>query len=416
MKIVLAFVVVLIGVVYAEGECPIFSCDTIDQEESKNVCSKRIDAADGNPISFQAQRCPENSYCQAKEWLKPEDATGEVGALYCGNTSTSTFPETWVPVNNAALDGDICEKSAHCLKNYFNQATCVDGICQASTKEGSKCDGNDNNCPRRHFCNSDNICAKQVGNLQVCTKNEECFRGYDCIKPYGGEDFICVDLHVLKNGDKFYVPNMESRKPRQLFGGILVNELEGDITLEGSHVCETNAQANVDGVMQCRSLQRNIDQSYTVDNIFTKCKTETFLTGGLDNYNKGTLVETTPLCGFNKDNKAYCPIFVGDDIALDLIWKSIQRAEHLNCHRHSHIGHFVQGRVCKEFYDISHTMEAFYGFRAGQVLTPQTWANTANNDECVRKTITFRHWNGFDSAYNHALFVITMSSLVLITI
>lgn len=234
----------------------------------------------------------------------------------------------------------------------------------------------------------------------TCTKDTECVVAHDCVKIKDAENFICTAFGSLKDGATFTEPAVTSKSVRGFFKDVKVEGPPGVVTLGGSNVCETNSQGTVGDVIQCRSAQRNVDQKLTSQNVGNQCTTNTFVTDGVDDFATKTEVKTTPLCGFNKDNKAICPIFAGDDYIMELA-KGIREAQDKqDCHRSSGQSNFAGGAVCEDFFKIKDTKEAFLGFRAGEILgSPQVWANTANNDQCVAQGITFRNWNGHDSAY-----------------
>ena len=222
----------------------------------------------------------------------------------------------------------------------------------------------------------------------MCTKDEECARGHDCAKADGATDFVCTAYVSLDNGAKFTVPAANSQ-PQGLKA----------VTVGGSTLCKSGGQATVGDVIQCRSPQRTVDQVHFVDNLQTKCKSETFVDDNADNFATPTVVEVDPLCGFNQNSSAVCPMYPGDDKFIELAGNVADFIKDMSCHRLSGMYAFAQGMVCQDYFTKMGEKEAFNLFRLGQVAVHQTWANTANNDQCTARTITFRNWNGFDSAY-----------------
>uniref|UniRef100_A0A7S3NRQ0 Uncharacterized protein n=1 Tax=Euplotes crassus TaxID=5936 RepID=A0A7S3NRQ0_EUPCR len=161
----------------------------------------------------------------------------------------------------------------------------------------------------------------------------------------------------------------------------------------------TGGEATVGGNQQCRKLKKNENESFKVSDLNQKCNTISFEDDEAANFATQTEEEVSPLCGFNQDSNAICPLFLGDKPVQDLIASTQKFTEGLKCHRLSDFDNFAGGSVCKGMYDVRDKKQGFEFFRLGQILTPQEWANTADNAKCVANTITFRNWNGFDSAY-----------------
>jgi len=271
----------------------------------------------------------------------------------------------------------------------MNEAKCTNNVCVASTKADSPCAGKSENCPVGHFCSAEKKCAPLLTANSVCTKDSDCAIGHDCIKlSPDGTEFKCTEFGTLNNGDRF------TRVTNTAPSGSL-----GAATVVASTVCKTTGEATVEGTQQCRNHQRNKDDSLRSPNLQTQCKTATFVDEAADNFNTETEVLVNPICGFNKDNKAICPVFLGDKPVQDLIAENSKFTKGLKCHRLSGVTSFGTGSVCKGFWDVRDKKEGFNLFRLGQILDPQTWANTANNNDCVANTITFKNWNGFNSAY-----------------
>lgn len=308
--------------------------------------------------------------------------------MNCGTNPTLQFPETWTtPADNTLLDGDHCTTDAQCFAADPVTSTCADNACKVSAAEGDECANDSRNCPIGHFCSGENKCTALLGLDAVCTKNEECARGHDCIK-IGDADFKCTAYATLEEGDQFTLPATNSQ-PQSL-----------KATVGGSTVCKTRGQTTIGDVTQCRYQQRTVDQIHSVEGLNTKCKSNTFVSDDLAKFNEATLNEDIdPLCGFNMNTSAVCPMYPGDDKYIALAGEVAEFIKDMNCHRLSAQHSFETGAVCQAYFEKMTEKGAFKKFRLGQVSDPQIWANTANNDQCTARTITFRNWNGFDSAY-----------------
>mmetsp|Transcript_5855 Transcript_5855/g.5511 ORF Transcript_5855/g.5511 Transcript_5855/m.5511 type:complete len:161 (+) Transcript_5855:1-483(+) len=153
----------------------------------------------------------------------------------------------------------------------------------------------------------------------------------------------------------------------------------------------------VDGYHQCRSNQRNVDQTYMVDSLDQSCKVQIFARDGAENYDKPIIIETTPRCGFNKNTSAVCPLQPGDNYAMDLFYDSFMSIGRMDCHRLSNSIPFENGRNCKEVWNVRDSQLVFKLLRFYQItLFHHMWANTAANEKCVAQTITYNLWNGME--------------------
>lgn len=220
----------------------------------------------------------------------------------------------------------------------------------------------------------------------------ECGRGLDCVKIIkDGEtnEFKCTAAGTFEAGETF------ERAPAQApsTSGPLGVEFVGRST-----VCKTGGEAVVGGTQQCRQLKKNVNDSFNVTGVTETCKTIAFEEPEAVDFDKETAGEETPLCGFNRDSNAFCPVFLGDSPVQTLITSTQKFLDGLKCHRLSGISNFAGGSVCKGMYDVREKKEGFEFFRLEQILDPQEWANTANNEKCVTNTITFRNWYTFGSA------------------
>ena len=78
-----------------------------------------------------------------------------------------------------------------------------------------------------------------------------------------------------------------------------------------------------------------------------------------------TLIESAPICGYNKDNKFYCPTKIGDSefvTKIDIIKQAIDFAN-INCHPLSNTFNFGTelGQGCKALSSHSeYSKAAFY--------------------------------------------------------
>ncbi|CAI2371395.1 unnamed protein product [Moneuplotes crassus] len=401
MKKILFVLALFIALSYADGECAVIKCGNIKKDGDTHFCAQRIDGTEGNPTSLRAMKCPSGQFCQAGAWPDPMSAMAYYDTLVCGDLSPNGFPQEFTPVAGVGLDGDYCISVADCFTSTENAAICQTNVCRASTMSGSACAGDSRNCPIGHFCSNDNVCAPLLKRGEFCSEDSQCERNHDCIKTEKDNNFVCTAYGSLKNGDLFQrSPSHNDVTPMGFLKEARQNgNSVGEVPVYVSNVCKTTGEVTVAYYQQCRYHMRNKDQTYMKKNIMENCVVFGFSDENPDNYNQPIFDETVPLCGFNKNSKPICPLFLGDDYIQKLLSKLQGLFSKMNCHRLSGVTNFGGGSVCNDFYKIGDTKGAFNLFRLSQVLDSQTWANTANNARCVAKTVTYRNWFGFEKYF-----------------
>lgn len=117
----------------------------------------------------------------------------------------------------------------------------------------------------------------------------------------------------------------------------------------------------------------------------------------------------TAICGFNEDDKYYCPKFLGESDFADNsksyreMWKNT-----FNCHIESNKVN------CKDVKEQGYrTTMAEFRRDEMQTLTPESYPRVANNAECTRDIINVEYWNvAKASGYYHTGMVAMMTTIL----
>lgn len=381
---------VLIAAACAQEVCKVFSCGTISQTEG--AAEKCVSLqANNTDVTYDTSTCSKaGEYCQAWTWDMVSEAAD---SAVCGTTQyVTSWPTQFSAETGMGLDGDICQNTTDCYTSTTNNSTCESLVCKSSIAAGGAC-GITNDCPVGHWCTgAPLVCTPHANDGANCTAASECGFRRNCIEIVTNgtaAPATCVAWGSLANGDTF----------TQTVSGAS-GELNAD--LEKSAVCKSGQQTTIDFIIQCRSGERNLVQGRSnleKDNVGTECMTLRYTNDTLDGY--GTTVNDTTYsaCGFNQDNKSWCPLLAGDDEVVDFISAFTTVWNTITCHKNS--GASGTGSVCKEQYDAEGLNDGWRVYQyIGQTSSDVAFATTANNDRCVAETITSNFWQGqFMSAY-----------------
>jgi hypothetical protein len=411
MKCLIAISLIAIlasSVIAADSECRVFSCGSITQPgEGTTICIK----ADEPKKAFSIQSCEGTTpYCQtdAAEWNTPGTAPESTS---CGaNITPYTWPPTPTMEDGGALPGDYCKTAADCFQS--TEVACTAGTCVAKLGLGEVCTAS-NQCPQGHYCTTDKsaaaerVCTPAIAANAACDTVNICQFGLLCATKDGADVSMCYGNNSFKNGEKYtmIVPAQLS-----MFQSNEENADDVDPTIQVASVCETHFAMTVDAVnmkYECRMGARNEEQKRKSPTLETLCKYNKF--DNADNIN-ATASTTPSMCGFNKDNAAYCPMLKGDDDVVDAIEAAYKKAspDSSKCHP---LSGMRTGSLCNEIKEnVWNTTEFFtVTQRLSQAATLSSY-NVANNDECVASSITRSFWFGRfgDDAMNYS-FIGTLS-------
>jgi hypothetical protein len=389
MKITLAIFAILLALSAAENECRIFSCGSIDQTDGQaNVCANRIEA-DGT--TWNTEMCPVAApFCQtqAAAWNTP---TAAPNTASCAITSTLTFGEDFVATANVGLDGDFCAAVENCFATANNVATCTDGMCKSVLTPGDDCTvaKDDRDAPRGHFCADDKKVTAFLANGDVCTRQGECGVSSICLKMNAADPdvFMCTAENSIADGGIFSFPAVAQAVENTV-------KTEEGLTITTSSfqaACTSFSQvilagANV-GKSQCRAADKNSNSDLSRAATTDSCEILSFNADAEADFATENKRTVSPKCGFNQDNKAWCPLQIGDAKAQDYITKSRAVLAGFSCHRLSQFSP-KSGSVCNDYLTElkkeDKKTDLFLNFRLGAILGDtqhQIWANTANNQD-----------------------------------
>jgi hypothetical protein len=391
MKIAILFVV-LLALACAQDGCKVFSCGTISQTEGEPEKCVSIQSGDASTTYDTATCSKEGEFCQAWEW----DQVSQVAeSAVCGTTSFETsWPTQFVAAAGEGLDGDICGATADCYTSALNTATCVSSVCASSIGAGETC-AITNDCPVSHYCSTGDspVCTVHTDDNAACTTVDECGFRRTCIEKVTdgtAAAATCVAWGTLANGDEF------TQTVTGASSGL------NAAVLGTSQVCNSGLQTNIDNTNQCRSANKNKVQgrdNLKKDNAGESCVTQQYTADALVDWDTPVEANTLSVCGFNTDNKAWCPLLAGDDEVVNFVSDFTTVWNTIKCHKNT--GASGVGSVCKTQFDAEGSDD---GWKVYQYLVQTSgdisFANTAMNDKCTAETIMSNFWQGqFDSAY-----------------
>lgn len=398
MKITLAILALLVAFSYAENECQVFKCGTINQQDGQpQICAEK-QTVEGEANQWFGDSCTtEGEFCQSTQFDIPTNAPEKAT---CGTGTVYDWPPTWTPGQNDGVDGDHCETATDC----FGDLTCVDGTntCGGAIADGEACTaGEDKACKMGSWCQADNTCGPLLGAGVECPRENACAVGHTCVgvQNEDGTDgtLQCTSQNTLANAVIY--KNAPLTMNEQSISN--VNESLKALVPEVSTACTSwNAVPLPDNKLQCR--QGATSESLTVDNLDARCTVTEFVADEPENSGVSSTREVVPLCGFNSDNKAHCPLEIGDSDFVKEYTEAVAAVQKLSCHRTNFAA--AGNNQCKAWRNAAESRDKTI-FKASHLpgtlgtTGHQLHANLANNDKCVANSITQHLWKGFGDAY-----------------
>ena len=395
MKITLAILALLVAFSYAANECKVFKCGSINQEEGQaQICGQK-QTTEGEPDQWFGSACTaETEFCQSSGFVNPGQL---VDSATCAVTPVYSWPPAWTAGQNTGRDGDYCETTADCTGDL----TCDDGnnVCTGAIEDGQDCPaGNDMVCSIGSWCQADNKCGPLLTAGTECPRENACAVGHTCVGVEADDGtegpLKCVKENSLANGVVFKFPAATTEQST-------TNDNLRALATGISTACSSwNLVDLTGGKFQCR--QGATVDAQTVANLDAKCTITEFVTETAEKSTESTTREIAPLCGFNKDDKAICPLMIGDTDLQKEYSTAIAAVQKLNCHRASFAP--TANTQCKAWRDAAIKMDKNI-FNAATIPSTigeaghQMHANMANNDKCIPKSITLHLWKGFGDAY-----------------
>ena len=350
------------------------------------------------------RKCDGDKGCSALGWSSITQAS-----------ENATCADPSDPEKNVTLPGDQCTANDECLAplmsgEYENvTVTCTSGACKTTNAIGDFCDNSidgdvttvgSNFCPQGSYCDLDNKnCTAVKGDGEVCSALEQCPTGWGCYKKIedGVEDFTCQKYWTVEDGtkvDKTY--------------------LRGGALLAVADVCKSHHYIDVDGQatqIECRKAPVSVNVTSEADLKKPDGPTENDCSytnyDKADNATEPQDATDTSLCGFNKDGASYCNKRKGDSWFQDVL-KKVQGKDlsSVSCHANSPLTTCVDAGAKIGTSD--------YKAWVREILSISTYANYADNDNCVASSVTAEFWQGDspDFAFNS----LTMSSMAMIVL
>ena len=381
-RLLLLIFSLLISLNYAqENKWAIFSWGGIKQSKEDQFCTF-TKYLSNEKTQIQKWKDKEQ-YCQAWRWDSPSDA--KVNAS-CGITAPpSDWPPKFTLVNGSALDGDFWNETSHCHSSPNISAECVKNICVLSSEVGSYCrDSKD--CTKENYCTGLKACAPLAIDGEKCEKTTDCVENAACVNLEGKESPQWVLFGSLEDGALY---TEVDKKPKE------------DPLLHFDSLCQSTFAMHLKDIdkMQCRKPFRNADQN-GIDGLAREAAGEEweiiiYIDPKPEKYDKEMRIPApyVSMWGFNKDDRAYCPIENGDDFVNNVVDKIVLERQNILWHRES--GKRSHGSYCQFRKSIVDSKLLFSFEQILKMLAhPQVSVNGMNNDKCVAETIMADFWQG----------------------
>lgn len=282
-----------------------------------------------------------------------------------------TFCEEVQPKKNETrFPGDVCTFSDQCYKNGH----CLDGVCQAQNGNvGATCRST-GECDVQMFCEN-SMCEPEKAVGSQCRNSDECGWGVSCFTDPKNFEKRCVTLLSLPDGTEV---GMSDRN---------------------AYYCQSSNvfKRESDSMRICSPGDVSITTYSSGLPLGEKCFYKHF--NDTSNWNNYVVMSSEAQCGFNQDDKAYCPQRKGDSVYSDYIRQLTDAyAANLNCNYLSdeHY-HGALDFDCAEFiakfgkdssFNLLHVQANFLIEENGSHIV-------ANNPSCVKDAITAPFWFPF---------------------
>jgi hypothetical protein len=228
----------------------------------------------------------------------------------------------------------------------------------------------------------------------VCTKTTPCKTGLGCISDAAGTKYTCQKMLAGAPGLKFRADNIYSPS-------FAISQLS---------FCNTyNSFDTGAGLLECRPGDQSVDKTEDAlkrTDPATTCKYVTYndLTATATT---GVNKESTATCGFNGDTNYYCEKRTGDSYFQNSYAKMTKLdLTSYTCHVNS------DWRSCLSFVAPNKDLLQEVAKRQYEV-SPRGYAKVANNDKCVKSSITLGYWLTVDSSFGYSV-VSTLAAVLAI--
>lgn len=369
-------------------KCKSFVCSSFDKGTT-DICVKVDTAASAQQ---KARQCDTKKFCSAVVWGTPDDAVADA--------TCAAIPDPQ-PIENLIVPGDLCKTDKECFGDDAKKK-CTGGVCTTTVKTGDDCSPgtrNDAWCPVGTYCNmaGDKKCIDQKKAGDACTLPNDCPTGLACHDGATAGTFVCAKWWSVEAGKRVN----KSRVRAGGYGGLLTpNDL-----------CKTHNSIAIDAnIIECRQADVATDTDIKRPDgpKADDCKYNTF--NDPADATKAVAKTDASYCGFNKDGTAYCGKRKGDPDFQNALKKmqALSGFDALNCHVNTGFA------TCDKALKLV-TKDLYIAFVRALTVTVEAggrYATYANNDDCVKKSITLAYWG--DSAFSS--FSMTSIASILLSI
>ncbi|CAI2367697.1 unnamed protein product [Moneuplotes crassus] len=350
------------------GPCRVFKCNGMSsQAKADNTC---VEYNQQEQQEVSVRSCTDQEYCTAQYWLRPSSMHE---SAYCYKKQREEESEV--------LPGETCSRDRECF-GYQDGAKCHNNACVSAIYD--RCHGLKGDPSKGHrWCNFGSYCEETSQECkptfrehQKCDNSYQCGFGMACIAQSPNfEEFKCTRFHSLKEGDSFDSTNI----------------IERGLFFQPDDIClSQNAFSLGNKKFECRKADRSREQDIDMlerrQGAGEKCHFSSW--DDAEDLSKENHNVDYSTCGFNQDISGYCRIRKGDDAfaeVLDQVHKV--NFTSLNCHILSGVS------TCKALQKAAGNDLTTRWKRMKIVTNPnKEWASFANNDECIKETITAQFW------------------------
>lgn len=315
---------------------------------------------------------------------EPSAITGDVTCFDNPNPNASPFDN-----KTAIVQGDICKIGDH-TGQCSGKGDCPDtGVCDAGLEENAEgCQDAMNACQTGLYCNG-NKCEKTLEATKDCSAEgaaESCEFGTTCMEVITqGETptttTTCVQWFSVENGNQITAKSVTA--------GTIGN------------FCKSGHSFEKEGKTYCMPASKTTEDVTVAQ---TDCNVSKF--EDPTKLEEATAVKNTGKCGFNADDKKYCPSQLGDkpvqDIISEVVPKLTAQVGKCNANSISRFGSVVskEAIACSV---LAETFDEDLAMKAQLQLpflknTDQGWANVANNPDCAKHTILYNFYGAYSTA------------------
>lgn len=347
--------------------------------------------ADGTQATkIPVEVCASGYACGGITWGTPEDAKTKVSCIKIPDPTPLT----------GVVPGDMCSKDTECYNNAGG-VKCTGGKCVTTVKEGDDCttDGNADHkkCPENNYCDAGTKkCVKTIALGADCDQTKPCSSGLGCFGNADQSKYTCQEVFKAPLGTQFYAD--------KLFNPALL-VISKFSFCDSYHTLDTGAKS------ECRTGDTSDDKTETaLVRTASDAKCTFVKYNDAADKSKAVAADEPPKCGFNTDGNWYCNKRKGDSYFQNT-YTNMKKLDlkTYTCHINS------QWSTCLSFAAQNKNLLQDVTKRLLEV-GDGGYAKYANNDKCVKNSITIGYWGTVDSSFGYSVVSTLTAVLAIVSI